>query len=183
MEICGIMMWDIASLFRSYSGDLQRFLQRRGSTHDVACDLTQEAFLRLITLQKKDVPSAPLQNHKAYLYRIAANLQIDYARHLKTMPLTAYHSLLSETLADHAPLADDILIFNQTMHLVEQALAEVPDAVRQIYFLRLDGFTFAEISAQLEIPLQTAYSQWGRVMMHLQYRLQSSHLFPKGRKP
>lgn len=176
------MMWDIASLFRSYSADLQRFLQRRGSSHDVACDLTQEAFLRLMISQKRDNNQPPLVHHKAYLYRIAANLQIDHVRHLRTLPFSAYDSLLNDVIADPSPLSDDVIIFKQTMQLVEQALAEIPEVVRQIYFMRLDGLTFAQIAEDLNIPLQTAYSQWGRIMMHLQYRLQKMHISPTDKK-
>lgn len=164
-------MWNFTILFRNYSAELQRFLRRRGAAQDVAADLTQETFLRLMTAAHKNKFATLPDNHKAYLFRVAANLQIDHARSQKRNPLAGNTASLSETLADPAPAADDILITVEFMHILEQALSEVPDTPRQVYLMRLDGKTFAEISRELNLPLQTAYSQMNRVMIHLQYRV------------
>lgn len=167
-------MRDIASLFRSYSADLQRFLQRRGAAQDLAADLTQEAFLRLMTAAKRRAGSPPPDNNRAYLFRIAANLQIDHARRHKVLPLTGDDMALRETIADPSPLADEIIISAEAMRILAQALEEIPDGPRQVYMMRLDGKTFAEIGQELRIPKQTVYSQLGRVLMHLRYRLEQA---------
>lgn len=164
-------MWNFTQLFRRYSAELQRFLCRRGAAQDVAADLTQETFLRLLLAAHKKNPAFFPDNHRAYLFRVAANLQIDHIRSQKRNPLAGAPVLPDETLADPAPLADEILISAELMHLLEQALSEVPDLPRKVYLLRLEGKTFAEIARILQIPLQTAYSQMTRVMMHLQYRV------------
>lgn len=164
-------MLNFVGLFKNYSAELQRFLRRRGAAQDVAADLTQETFLRLMVAERKNKLTTLPQNQKAYLFRVAANLQIDWARSQKLNPLGGDPAVISEAFADPAPLADEILITTELMLILEQALAEVPDIPRQIYLMRLDGKTFAEIAQVLQMPLQTVYSQMSRVMMHLQYRL------------
>ncbi len=164
-------MLNFVCLFKSYSAELQRFLRRRGAAQDVAADLTQETFLRLMVAERKNKLTTLPQNQKAYLFRVAANLQIDWARSQKLSPLAADPALITEALADPAPLADELLINAELMLILEQALMEIPDIPRQIYLMRLDGKTFADIAQVLKMPLQTVYSQMSRVMMHLQYRV------------
>lgn len=164
-------MWNFTNLFRNYSAELQRFLRRRGAAQDVAADLSQETFLRLMTAARKNKFATLPDNHKAYLFRVAANLQTDHARSQKLNPLAGHTAALSETFADPAPLADEILISAEFMRILEQALSEVPDIPRRVYLMRLDGKTFADIARELHLPLQTAYSQMNRVMIHLQYRI------------
>lgn len=164
-------MLNFVNLFKSYSTELQRFLRRRGAAQDVAADLTQETFLRLLVAERKNRLKTLPENQRAYLFRVAANLQIDWARSQKLNPLAGDPGLISEILADPSLLADEILINAELIRILEKALSEVPDIPRQIYLMRLEGIKFAEIAQALQMPLQTVYSQMSRVIMHLQYRL------------
>lgn len=163
-------MWDLTTLFRRYSRELQGYLRRRGAAADVAADLSQDTFLRLAQLVSNDAGRDLPRNERAYLYRIAANLQIDAQR--RARPFTSEVDM--RAIVDPAPRPDEVLISKEEQRLLARALSEVPEGARQVFDLRLQGYTFAQISARLGIPLQTAYSRLSAVLMHLQMRLQQA---------
>ena len=69
-------MTDFDALFRLCAKDLMAFLRRRVASAEVASDLAQEAFYRLM---RSDAKTAP-DDARAYLFRTAANLAIDHRR-------------------------------------------------------------------------------------------------------
>jgi len=76
---------DIAALFRLHQKELQGFLRKRGASPEPAADLTQEAFLRLLSMPAE----ASVANSAAYLFRTAANLSVDWRRRQRFLPLAA----------------------------------------------------------------------------------------------
>src|SRR5574343_695488 len=66
----------ITTLYIEHIGELRRFLVRRLPCIEVAAELAHETFVRYLVA----APCAPLVNPRAFLYRIAGNLAIDYLR-------------------------------------------------------------------------------------------------------
>lgn len=155
---------DIAALFRLHHKELQGYLCRRGASPELAADLTQEAFLRLLRAQAE----ASVKNAQAYLFRTAANLSVDWARRQRYLPAVQDGDAALAMVADEAPSAERLVISRQEIAIIESALNEVPAAVRFVFFARLDGMTFAAIGKRLGISPNTAFSQMTRVMVLLQ---------------
>ena len=161
------MATDIAALFRMHQKELQGFLRRRGASPELAADLTQEAFLRLLTAQAE----ASVKNAPAYLFRTAANLSIDWARRQRVLPMAPDPETALALVADETPSVERLVISRQEIAVLQTALDALPSAVRFIFFARLDGMTFAEIGRRLKISPNTAFSQMTRVMVLLKRSL------------
>lgn len=163
-------MWDIAQLFRRHHIELQHFLRRRGLTHDVAADLTQDAFVRLMTAR----PSTAVLDMRSYLYRVAANLSIDLARRQAVTRLVADGEMAMAVVADEQPSAERVIASRQEVAILRAALEAVPPGPRAAFLARLDGRTFAEISAAQGVPLKTIFTQVMKVTLHLKARLDAA---------
>lgn len=163
-------MWDLQQLFRRHSGDLKRYLRRRGVSAETAADLTQETFLRLLTAS----PVGPIDNVQAYIFRIANNLSIDLARRQRLLPFLENSEDVLDQLMDEAPSAERVVVSRQELAVLQAALNQVPQTPRSVFLLRLDGRTFEDIGRSIGIPTQTAFSQMLRVMMHLRSALDRS---------
>lgn len=158
---------DIAALFRLHQKELQSFLRRRGASPELAADLTQEAFLRLLSASAE----AGIRNAPAYLFRTAANLSVDWARRQRFLPLAPDPDAALATVIDQTPSVERLVISRQEIAILGAALDELPSAVRFVFFARLDGMTFAEIARKLDISPNTAFSQMARVMVLLKRSL------------
>ncbi|MGE0626240.1 MAG: RNA polymerase sigma factor [Hyphomicrobiaceae bacterium] len=161
------MAIDIAALFRLHQKELQTFLRRRGASPELAADLTQEAFLRLLNAPAE----AGIKNAPAYLFRTAANLSVDWARRQRVVPLAPDPEAALAAVVDEAPSPERLVISRQEIAILSAVLDELPSAVRFVFFARLDGMTFAEIARKLRISPNTAFSQMTRVMVLLKRAL------------
>lgn len=156
-------MWDVQDLFRRYRSDLTRYLRRRGASPETAADLTQEAFLRLLTA----TPLRPIDNVRAYLFQTANNLSIDFARRQRLSPFVANGEDVLAEIVDEAPSPERIVLSRQELVILQAALNRVPQTHRRVFLARLDGKTFEEIGRQFGIPTATVFSQMVKVMMYL----------------
>lgn len=116
--------------------ELRAFLLRRVGCREVAAELAQEAFIRIMHYQ----PGETLQNVRAMLYRIAGNLAIDYHRMQIRLPEHAAIDALSPQChrafvlhkfdgLSHAKIADQLGI---TRNAVEKLLIRALVRLRQV---------------------------------------------------
>lgn len=168
-------MWDVATLFRRHQRDLQRFLRRRGISHDIAADISQDTFLRLLTSR----PAGEVLDSRGYVFRTATNLSIDFARRQSLLPLVHDSEAALMELPDQRPSAERLLMSRQELAIVQAALDEVPPGPKAVFMARLDGQTFAEIGRAQNIPLKTAFSQMMKVTLHLKMRLDAAGNNPR----
>jgi RNA polymerase sigma-70 factor (ECF subfamily) len=139
----------VGALFREHSRDLRRYLASRMDDPHEAQDLAQEAFLRILRLDKVDF----IQNPEAYLYRIAANLA--YERRLKHLgsPVSGQADVsdLAEELEDPQNL-EAIVATSQDIESLEETLkALAPNARAALLMQRRDGMTYDEIAGRLGV--------------------------------
>ena len=160
-------MWDVQDLFRRHNRDITRFLQRRVSSPEVAADLAQELFLRLLTT----APAAPVHNTRGYLFQAAGNLAVNHNKRQRLISFVSDPAYL-ETIPDDAPSAERWLLSRQELAIVANTLTEFPPVPREVFMLsRVEGLSFGAIGKRLEIPRQTAFDHLVRVISRLQTRL------------
>lgn len=124
-----------------------------GSRHD-ADDLVQEAHLR--ALGKAD-SAPPVDRLKPWLYRIVRNLHVD--GHRRRRVREEYAASLVRHDPDIAICADRA--FDSV--LLTQALAALDDDKREIvYLVDVEGCSYAEAAALLEVPVGTVMSRISR---------------------
>ncbi|MGU3576520.1 RNA polymerase sigma factor [Brucellaceae bacterium C25G] len=163
------MAWNISESFRNYHAMLQGFLRKRGASHDLAADITQETFLRILTVQ----PDAKPSNESAYLTRIARNISIDWYRRQRILDIIPNGEPFLSHIADEIPSAERAVISRQELRIMQSALDELPPEIRRIFFARQEGLTFAEIGARYGLSQHTVFSQMTRILVFLRHRLEA----------
>lgn len=163
-------MWDLQDLFKRHNRDLTRFLRGRVSSPEVAADLTQEIFVRLLTTAPADI----VRDSQAYLFRAARNLAINYNERERLVTFDNDPEVLAQ-IADEAPNAEQTLFSRQQLMVVERALMEFPRLQREVFILStIEGRTYDAIGKALGISPNTAYSHMVRILVRMQLRLEEA---------
>src|SRR5436190_21403914 len=117
-----------AQALDKFRADLYRFIRRRGFGREDADDLTQETLLRAYT----HLPDFRGTHFSAWLYRIAANLCVDYARkrQLPTVPLG------DEVVAGHEVDPEEELDRSEQRQAVRTVVGQLPECHQRVLRLR-----------------------------------------------
>lgn len=160
------MTWDIQTLFRSHAARVTRSLTRRGVAMDVAEDLTQDVFLRLLDTDRRLPDPQGGRDPSPLLLRIARNLMIDQWRREKVLPQIAMLPRDLDLIADPQPLTEQRIHDRQRLELTAKALADLPERTRRAFELhRIEGRTIAEVSAELGVSTSRGWA-----LIHDAYR-------------
>jgi RNA polymerase sigma-70 factor (ECF subfamily) len=139
---------DFGALFRSCGKDLVRFLTRRVACPEMAADIAQEAFARMISGSKERVVRDP----RSYLFRAAANLASNQRRRGRVLPLAGDPHAALASVADSRPGADRVLMDRESLSKLEQAIETLPERQREVFLLnRVEGLDPAAVAARLGI--------------------------------
>jgi RNA polymerase sigma-70 factor (ECF subfamily) len=158
---------EIERLFRDHNKSLVSFLELRLRSRQEAREVAQEAYVRLLELERHDVTGFL----RAYLFRIAANLAVDRLRRRATE--TRYQNReLFEDLMPRGAEPDGIAATRECLNLVRDYLDELPEPVRQAFLLfRLDNVSQEKIAVQLGITDRMVRNHVTRAMMYCRLRL------------
>lgn len=138
---------NIRQLFERHYPSLVWYLHRRLGDRDMAEDLAQEAFVRLI--------DKPPREPDAWLYVVAGNLARDAqrgelrrSRHLGIVD-TADDGRVEAT--DPAPSADESMCSAEESALVQETLALLPERDAALLVMRADDVSYREIAAAIGV--------------------------------
>ena len=135
----------IEDLVRAYSQTVFRVAYSVVRNHADAEDVAQETFLRAMKHGKLD----KIENHKAWLVKIAWRLALDRAKKITTQPLEDVIEVLK---AGELP-ADDAIDARQRSELLRQLLESLPADLREATVLStVEEMTSADIATVLGIP-------------------------------
>ncbi len=150
------------ALYLAYARELTAFARRRVG-HDESRDVVHDAYVRLVTYGAPE----SLDNPRAYLYRVAANVANDYGkRSLQRDALTAPVSEMVQS-ASVEPGPEQQLQHRRTLMRCLAALDELPEVYRHVFLLhRVDGLPQAEIAASLGIPRRTVERYIAKALAH-----------------
>jgi RNA polymerase sigma-70 factor (ECF subfamily) len=144
---------ELERLYDAHASGLFHYLVTFTKTEADARDLLQELFIKVA----RSGPPESVQSEKAWLFRLAHNLAVDWLRRRKVR-WDSEERLLRE-LACGQQLAHD----PDARMLAErfaEAMLTLPEDQRTVMQLKLwDGLTFEEIAAAQGIPLNTAASR------------------------
>jgi len=131
-----------------------RFLLRK--THDTvrAEDLTQETFLRLCRHLREE---RPLDNPKAWLFTVAANLAVDNNRD-KRNTTDLDEQTWKEIEDSRSGLQSDpeaLLLQNERLDRLQIAVLNLTPLQRECLHLRAEGLRYREIAELMAISMST----------------------------
>ena len=138
--------------FNDHAREVRRFLHSRVKCAETAADITQEAYLRLIT----NAAPAPVGNVRAFIFQVARNLVIDHVRS------RARRSVFEEGLANlyavtggvPEPLAE--VAAADDLARLHEGVRALPSQQREIFELcRFEGLAHKEIAARLGVSVST----------------------------
>jgi len=158
---------EIARLFREHNQTLVSFLALRLRSVHEAREVAQEAYVRLLELERRNASSFL----HAYLFRIASNLAIDRVRRRMTESRFTQQEIF-ELFADPNDDLERSFIAREDLHRLSGILQELPDPVREAFLLfRLDGLSQEEIAAQLGVTDRMVRKYITRALIHCRLRL------------
>jgi RNA polymerase sigma-70 factor (ECF subfamily) len=160
---------EVAQLYQEHGENLQRFLQGVLRDHTLAADCLQVTFAKLL---QKGGQTRP-ESRKGWLFAVAYQEAMLARRKGATSD-----RILRQVAWQPLPAAENPeagLLQAESAQRVQQALAELPPEQRQVVRLRIyENKTFAEIAAELKIPLGTALGRMRGALLKLKRILAES---------
>jgi len=130
-------------IYDTYADSIYRFCSAKTSSGEVAEDLTQEVFMRFWQSVREGEKA---ENERAFLYRIARNLIIDWYRKKKTQSLDA----LSEAGYDFAGTGYEDLKRTSEAREALAVVARLDEASREVIMMRfVEGLPPGDIAVVL----------------------------------
>lgn len=158
-------------LYSRYRESLYTFLLRSNGDRAEADDIYQDAWSRVISAT---VPFAS-GSFKAYIFKIARNLQIDSYRRSHIRPhthLVDEHDLL-EDVADARPDMTRTLDGEDCGELLVSEVALLPGEQRDAFLLKEEsGLTLEQIASMFEVGRETIKSRLRYAMKRLRAALE-----------
>jgi RNA polymerase sigma-70 factor (ECF subfamily) len=154
-------MADAEALFAAHQSGLVRYLSRAIGHADMARDLTQDVFVRVVA---SDALPGSDGERRAWIFRIARNLAIDHQRRQQVRRAVA-----ASTPAPAAQPAPQ-----DTSIAVNQALASLDALDRDVFLMReAAGLSYAEIASACDLTMDAVRSRIHRARLQLRDRLRA----------
>ena len=160
---------DIAELMQKHRNELLRFLSQKVSCSEAAMDIFQDTFIRYTGYTNKN----KVENPKALIYKIAANLATDYLRNLsRRSKVLVERDECSEDVEDSQPSVEQSVISDQQLDHLIDALAELAPKCRAVFvMLKLKQYSYAQVEKELGISQTMILKYLNRALTHCRTRL------------
>lgn len=155
-------------LFVVHRQALVAMAQRRIRDHDIAAELVQDVYLRLM-LADKDLGE---DGHTRMLYASVRHAVIDHHRSHASRTQALESVLPGQLWQTEAPSPQDQLEAREALSALDLALMELSPRAREMFLLhRVDGVSNAALARRYGISVSAVEKQLARVMRHCQQRL------------
>ena len=162
---------------------LRSFIRKRVLDTSDAEDVLQDVFYELIAAYRM---MKPVEQVTAWMFRVARNRITDLFRRRKTVSLNEPASAdgsytgeaSAETFEDLLPSADAgpdaVFARGVLLEALEDALEELPEAQREVFLAHeVLGRSFAEMSAETGVSVNTLLARKRYAVLHLRERLKN----------
>lgn len=134
-----------AKIYDKFVDQIFRFIFIKVNSKEIAEDLTSETFLKTWTA----FSNGKISNPKAFLYKTARNLIIDYYRDKSKNNFLSLEEI--PEAKDSNPSFFDQILKDEKIALIKSALQELKEEYQEVITLRyLNGLSIKEISQILE---------------------------------
>lgn len=150
----------VAALYADHHGWLKGWLRKKIGCSDVAADLAQDTFLRV--LGRYDGFS--LREPRAYLTTIANGLLIDHWRRRELE--RAWLACLQAQPEALAPSPEERALAIESLCRIDAMLARLPERVRRAFLMaQLQGMMYREIADELKVSERMIKKYMARAML------------------
>ncbi|MEQ1635532.1 MAG: RNA polymerase sigma factor [Methylococcales bacterium] len=167
--------YSASTLIQQHREELVGYLVRQTRCPEVAADILQDAFLRLIHSESEqdNAQEEQVKNPRAFLFRIVSNLAIDYQRsNNRRVARQADESALIEH-PDPTPAIEHQLYTQQQITHLKQAIAELTPRCREVFIMhKFKQYPYSVIMSQLGISESTVLKHIVKAMEHCRQRMQ-----------
>lgn len=139
----------VRQLFEEHRDRIYRYLCALGASPADGEELTQETYLRLFQLLRD---GGKVDNHRAWLFRVAHNLWRDEGRNRIRRPKA---SMNSDELVDPQPNPESLLADRQRQIRLRTAIDQLTELERSALYLRSEGLSYREASDVLGVSIST----------------------------
>jgi RNA polymerase sigma factor (sigma-70 family) len=151
----------LAQISRNHHAALVRFLSVRTGSVEDAKEIVQEAFAKMLALDRPGTISFLA----AYLWRVAVNLAIDrrrqrvlHERYTRALPQVETRAASAESTAEA----------RERLAIVERAIGNLPPRCLEAFILHvLNGLTFDEVGREMGICKRVAQKYVARALEYL----------------
>ena len=159
---------EAAELYNRYGGEIQRFLVGLLRDGQLASDVLQTTFAKLVEHGHKTRD----ESRKSWLYRVAYREAMLVRRREAVDSLARRRAAWSRDAVGEES-AESLLLRSETIDQIRQAIEELPTEQRQIVRMRIyQEKTFAAIAEEQGIPRGTALGRMRTAMKKLRKRLE-----------
>jgi RNA polymerase sigma-70 factor (ECF subfamily) len=131
---------------------LRGYLSKRFPSLPDHDDIVQEVYSRLMRV----AGNGEIPYTKGFLFTVARNLAIDMLRRRQKVTLESISDITEMPALEETPGVVDALERQRRLDVLIEAIASLPERCREVAMLRhLDGLSYKEIAAQLEISPNT----------------------------
>jgi RNA polymerase sigma factor (sigma-70 family) len=149
---------------------LLAFIRRRIPDPIDAEDLLQDVFYELVEAYRMMTPVA---HAGAWMMQVAKNRIADIFRRGKREAIVDTGRVLEDLLPSRDAGPDALYARRLLLAEIEQALGELPPSQREVFLAHeIDGRSFAEISAETGVSVNTLLSRKHYAVKRLRHRLQ-----------
>ncbi len=161
---------DPTAVYRSESDGLFRYLVRMTGDSDLAADVLQETFLRLL-----ERPPGTTENLRGWLFRVATNRLRDHARQRKRQVALVGQGVAAESLADPPPPPDRVVASHEGSTAVRRVLDSLSTRDRTILLMREEGFRHREIAEVVGTTTGSVGTLIARALDRVKKELETNH--------
>jgi len=164
----------VEELRQRHEAELQRFLTRMLHCEDAAADALQEVWTRLIRLR----PAGAVDNPRAYLFRVAANVARDrMGEARRRSELIMLHAGEVSEAVCARPDPESSAISAERLQVLLAAIDVLPPRCQEVFQMsRFEGLANGEIARRLDITRNAVEKNIIRAMMHCRARLRDAGL-------
>jgi RNA polymerase sigma factor (sigma-70 family) len=156
-------------LFSRYHGMLTGYFINQSGNRELAKDLTQDTFWRILRYRSSFSNNYPF---KSWMFRIARNVYTDHCKASNRQPVS-FDSNPSHEI-DENPSGLEACERDEEHLLLHQALSTLPEDKREILFLaRFENLNYREIAALLDCSVNNVKIKVFRALQQLRDQYQS----------
>ncbi|QOQ77895.1 sigma-70 family RNA polymerase sigma factor [Pseudomonas poae] len=160
----------LTAMYSEHHGWLHGWLRKKLGCSQYAADLAHDAFIRVLMLAEPQAIKEP----RAFLATTAGRLLIDGARrrrieraYMEALALQCEDASMPDPAAMHVAL--------QALERIAEMLTGLPAKTREAFLLsRLDGLTYSEIAACLDVSSSTVKNYISTALVHCYHSLHVS---------